>query len=220
LTDECLRETSEALDCTRKELGRQLNLAENMYDKARILIREFREQARRDIEYIEMVVDNLRHEVARYLWKLSGRELSPALTRRLFVYTAMVDDIERIADHAVVISRIAKKRHLLNVQFSPQGWIELNEISDLVRQNLESARMLLAGFDTPSVQSIFRNEEEIDAKVKEAKEKHLERFHQRVCKADAGPLFLELLLSLERVSDHCENIAEYSVELNNLSRDN
>ncbi|HAR96571.1 MAG TPA: hypothetical protein DCR97_11515 [Deltaproteobacteria bacterium] len=220
LTQECLRETGEALECTRKELGRQLNLAETMYDKARILIREFREQVRRDIEYIEMVVDNLRHEVARYLWELSGRELSPALTRKLFVYTAMVDDIERIADHAVVISRIAKKRHLLNVQFSPQGWIELNEISDLVGQNLESARMLVAGFDAHSVESIFRNEEAIDGKVKEVRERHLERFHRRVCKADAGPLFLELLLNLERVSDHCENIAEYSIELNNLPHDN
>jgi phosphate:Na+ symporter len=219
LTEECLRETSEALECTRKELGRQLHLAESMYDKAKVLMSEYRDQIRRDIEYVEMVVDNLRHEIAEYLWQLSNRDLSPVLTHRLFAYTAMVDDIERIADHAVVISRIAKKRHVLKAQFSPQGWSELTEISELVQQNLGSARMLVSGFDGNSVENIFRNEEQVDRKVKEARGRHLDRFHHRVCKADSGPLFLELLLNLERVSDHCENIAEYSVELNDIARE-
>jgi phosphate:Na+ symporter len=185
-----------------------------MYDKSRLVIREFRERVRQDVEYIEMVVDNLRHEVARYLWRLSNSELSPSLSHRLFAYTAMVDDVERIGDHAVVISRIAKKMHVLHVEFSNEGWLELTEICDLVKQNLESARQLISsGFEAAIVESVFVKEDEIDGKVKEAREKHLERFHKRVCRDEAGPLFLELLLNLERVSDHCQNIAEYSAEL-------
>lgn len=216
LNEKCLNEPFEALECTRKELSRQLDLAESMYDKGRMLVHEFREQPQRDIEYVEMVVDNLKHEVARYLWELSRKELSPALTHRLFAYTAIADDIERIADHAVVISRIAKKKHVLNMEFSSQGWTELTEIAELIKQNLGSARRLIAGFDGGVAQSIFEKEEEIDVKVKQARERHLDRFHKRVCKAEAGPLFLELLLNLERISDHCENIAEYSVELDTL----
>jgi phosphate:Na+ symporter len=219
LNEECLNEVSEALECTHKELGRQLHLAESMYDKGWLLVRDFREQVRRDVEYIEMVVDNLRHEVARYLWRLSNRELSPILSRRLFAYTAMVDDIERIADHAVVISRIAKKRNLLKVEFSTQGWLELTEIFELVKQNLTSARKLVFDFEAAVAESVFSIEEQIDVKVKEARERHLERFHKRVCKVDAGPLFLELLLNLERVSDHCQNIAEYSAEIRAISED-
>lgn len=218
LDEDCLEEEYEALECTRKELARQLDLADGMYDKSRQLIREFREQIKRDVEYMEMVVDNLRREVARYLWQLSNRELRPALTQRLFAYTAMVDDIERIADHAVVISRIAKKKHFLKIEFSLEGWLDITDISELIRQNLESARKLVSGFDEGAAETIFRNEEQVDLKVKEARERHLDRFHKRVCKAEAGPLFLELLLNLERVSDHCENIAEYSTELNGVPR--
>lgn len=219
LTEECLAEPSMALECTRKELCRQLRLAESMYDKGRHLIQDFREQVRRDVNYVEMVVDNLRHEVARYLWRLSNNELSPALTHRMFAYTAMVDDIERIADHVVVISRIAKKKHLLNVDFSPQGWVEVTEIADLVKDNLESAMRLMCGFDRTVVESVFEKEDKIDVKVKEARERHLERFHKRVCRVEAGPLFLELLLNLERISDHCQNIAEYAVELGAINQD-
>lgn len=219
LTDECLSEPGLALECTRKELCRQLRLAESMYDKGRHLIQDYRDQMRRDVDYIEMVVDNLRHEVARYLWQLSNRELSPVLSHKMFAYTAMVDDIERIADHGVVISKIAKKKHLLRVDFSLQGWQELTEIAQLVKENLQSAMELICGFDGTVVKSVFDKEEEIDVKVKEARERHLERFHKRVCKAEAGPLFLELLLNLERISDHCQNIAEYTAELDSVNPD-
>ena len=63
------------------------------------------------------------------------------------------------------------------------------------------------------IRSVFDREEEIDLKVKEATERHLERFHKGKCQPAVGPIFLEILLNLERISDHCENIAEYSEDL-------
>ncbi len=60
---------------------------------------------------------------------------------------------------------------------------------------------------------IGQREERIDEAVKQAREAHLVRFHQGVCQAEAGPIFLEMLIHLERISDHCQNIADDAADL-------
>jgi phosphate:Na+ symporter len=76
----------------------------------------------------------------------------------------------------------------------------------------DAARILEAR-DEFIVEKIMWREETVDLKVKEARERHLERFHRRICRAESGPIFLETLINLERISDHCMNIAEYVKEL-------
>ncbi len=57
----------------------------------------------------------------------------------------------------------------------------------------------------------------MDIKVKDSREKHIRRFHKRQCRAEAGPFFVELLIHLERISDHCNNIAEYVADIKEKS---
>jgi phosphate:Na+ symporter len=89
----------------------------------------------------------------------------------------------------------------------------MDEIMALVKQNLEDAASLVRQRDEKKIRMVFEREEAVDEKVKESRERHLERFHKRVCEAEAGPIFLELLINLERISDHCQNIAEYVEDL-------
>jgi phosphate:Na+ symporter len=84
----------------------------------------------------------------------------------------------------------------------------------LVLANVEDAAFLVTQRDDSKIQKVFWREETIDVKVREARERHLERFHKRISKAEASPIFLEMLINLERISDHCQNIAEYAKELN------
>ncbi len=51
----------------------------------------------------------------------------------------------------------------------------------------------------------------------DAREKHLERFYKRLCHAEAGPVFIEMLVNLERISDHCQNIAEYVAGIQSIA---
>ncbi len=67
--------------------------------------------------------------------------------------------------------------------------------------------------DNEKINGIIRREEEIDIEVKEARDNHLKRFHNRLCQAEAGPIFVEMLIHLERISDHCNNIAEYILDI-------
>ncbi|MBN2123891.1 MAG: Na/Pi cotransporter family protein, partial [Deltaproteobacteria bacterium] len=160
-----------------------------------------------------MVVDHLRRQILHYLWKLSSLELAESQTRRLFLYTATADDIESIGDHAINIVELARSKHHRNIEFSALGEAELKEIEALVFDNLRMAKLLLDHPDFDLVRMITEQEALIDVKTKEAHENHLIRFYNRVCQAEAGPVFIEYLIQLERVSDHCQNIADYATDM-------
>ena len=99
------------------------------------------------------------------------------------------------------------------IAFSRFAYEELRVIAQLIAENLRDASALIEGRDAKIIESIGRREEEIDVKVKEARERHLVRFHQRICPAEAGPIYVEMLIHLERISDHCQNIAEAVADL-------
>jgi phosphate:Na+ symporter len=102
----------------------------------------------------------------------------------------------------------------METEFSEVARNELAEIEKLVAENLKDTVSLVEKRDEEKIRKIFDREEEIDHKVRNVTENHLKRFYKRICKAEAGPFFLEIVLNLERISDHCENIAEYVEEMN------
>ena len=188
-------------------------LAQKMFTKTISLIQDFRERDRNDINYIELVVDNLQREIGDYLYKISKGPVSPEMFKRLFLFSSMVDDIERIADHAVNISELSERKHQREIEFSETAGKDLKVIEDLVAKNIEDAVSLIDRDDRETIKEIIRREQEVNLEVKEARERHLERYYEKLCNAEAGPIFVEMLMNLERISDHCENIAEYFQDL-------
>ena len=188
-------------------------LVQRMCESSINLISHFSEGRARDIRYIELVVDNLRRELNRYLMKISRGGLSVDLSRKLFAYSGISDDIERIGNHAVYVVGLARVRHKGDIEFTRWAFAEIEEIAELINRNMEDAVSLLDGINGELISRIFSREDRIDRLVREARKRHQERFHTGTCQPEAGPIFVEMLLRLERMSDHCENIAEYARDL-------
>jgi len=148
----------------------------------------------------------------RYLDEVSRLQLSKEETEKLFVYAAMVDDIERIGDHVTNIAHLAEYEKRDRVYLSKDAEKEIEEIQGLVAENIKDARSLILNKSEHKIKAIFDREKVIDELVKQAKENHLDRFYKGICLAMAGAIFIDLLVNFERISDHCMNIAEYYVE--------
>ncbi len=215
LQERLLDNPGAALDGVHRELERSIALAQRVYRLAIPLREAYGEEIRRKVLYVEMVIDHLRREIVAYLRRLSCRPLSPLLSRDLFVYTAIADDIERMSDHIVGLVDLSRTKALGQIGFSRAAEEELEEIERLVGLNLDDAVTLVcspAGGQARRA-DVTRREEEIDVAVRQARDRHLVRFHEGLCRAEAGPVFLEMLIHLERISDHCQNIADYMGEL-------
>jgi len=207
-----------ALDNVHRELQRQTNLVQQIYLKSIKMIAGYKEAEGKSLFYVEMVVKNIRKETVRYLRKISAQNLSELFSKQIFAYTAMANDIERIGTHALCINKLAFQKADRRIIFSFPGERELDEIIDLVSDNLEDAISMIKKPDIHKNREVVDREERIDVKVKESRDKHLERFHKRLCDPDAGPIFVEMLLHLERISDLCNNISEYMCDIqDNLS---
>jgi phosphate:Na+ symporter len=204
-----LADPVKALDHVSKELRRQMKLAEIMFQRATALMLCYRRGGERDISYVEMVVANLRGQIVKFLWLVSGGRLSTLLSRKIFAYTAMAGDIQSIGNHVAAIGILVAQQAQGGVKFSIYGEDDLREVLELVRANLTDASGLMDHFNVEKVKDVFRREEEVDVRVKEALENHLKRFHERQCTPQAGPIFVEMLGHLERISDLCNNIAEH-----------
>ena len=124
-------------------------------------------------------------------------------------YTAMAGDIQSIGNHVAAIGTLVAQQAWGNTKFSIYGEDDLREILELVKRNFTDASCLMDQFNVETVKDVFGREETIDVRVKEALENHLKRFHQRECTPEAGPIFVEMLGHLERISDLCNNIAEH-----------
>jgi len=203
--------SKKAFGAVVKELDREMLLASRNYNEVIKLIPKFNKASKRSIFYIDLVIDNLQKEIMHYLDGISRLQLSKSDTAKLFCYSSMVDDIERIGDHATNLAHLAEYRKMRKVYFSAEAEKEVEMIQGLVAENLKDARFLITRKSKSKIKTIFEREKVIDEVIGQARENHLNRFYKGVCLAAAGPIFNDMLINFERISDHCVNIAEYDI---------
>ncbi len=202
-----------ALHDVYNEIRRQIYLVQKMYRTSITMIVNYQPGREKDLFYIDMVVNNIRLEINRFLWKISAQNLLEKHSKQVFAYTAMANDIESIGSHVLCISKLAAEKARRGIKFSECGENELAEIIDLVSYNFDDTVSIIDDPNEKKNMDVILREEEIDIKVKESRDNHLERFHKRLCDPEAGPIFVEILLHLERISDLCNNIAEYMCDI-------
>lgn len=209
LDKKSLADAALALKNVLKEMRRQAKLAQIMFVKTIPLMNCYHLGQGRDVAYIELIVNNLREQIVRFLLKVSGRTLTKENSRQILAYTAMANDIMSIGNHVQAINVLCKQKAVSKIKFSDCGEKEMRNIVSLVGRNLDDAVDLLHQFDMDKVKDAISREEDVDVQVREALDSHLRRFHFGQCSAQAGPVFVEALGHLERISDLCNNIVEY-----------
>ncbi len=165
------------------------------------------------VERLESQVDTYEDKLGTYLVKVNRQELSPAQNKEISKFLHCISDIERISDHAMNVGEVAREIAEKKVTFSREAMRELNALIAAVEEIVDLAVSAFEGENVKEAYRVEPLEEMIDMLCDELKLHHVNRVQAGECTLDQGFVFNDLITDLERVADHCSNIAVAMIEL-------
>ena len=142
-----------------------------------------------------------------YLVYLSAQALSQQDSRRVGKMQHAIGDFERLGDHAVNLVKAGKELEIKSLFFSEEARRELGVLSEAVREILQLTTDCYITTDHEMAHRVEPLEQVIDELKEKLRTHHILRMQQGQCGMEAGFVWSDLLTDLERVSDHCSNIA-------------
>lgn len=171
------------------------------------LLWNYTEDGAKKVGELENLVDQYEDELGTYLVKLSRQNLSVHDSHTLSIVLHCIGDFERISDHAINIMEAAQEMHDKKLIFSPKAEEELKVFSRAVQDIVEKAYAVFRDQDEKLAQKVEPLEAVVDELNQEVKKRHIRRLREGKCTIELGFILSDITTSLERVADHCSNIA-------------
>ena len=190
-----------------KELDRMGSLANENLNRAMNALITLDQDEINEVYEVEKNIDFLSHAITNYLVKINQTTLPIEDLKSIGALFHVVNDIERIGDHAENIVDAAVQREKTGVGFSKAAQRELGEMIDMVNTVLRFSFEMFVKSTEEHVEDIRNLEEAIDEKEKELQQRHIERLSNNECTPEAGAMFSDIVSGLERGADHATNIA-------------
>ena len=190
-----------------KELKRMATLASDNLNRAMNALITLDEEDIDTVYTVEKNINFLNHSITNYLVKINQTTLPIEDQKSIGALFHIVNDIERIGDHAENVADAAKRRKETGVSFSKEAQHELGEMLDMVNTIIRfSVEMFSTGTDELA-EDVRQLEDAIDEKEREIQKSHIQRMTKNLCTPEAGMIFSDIVSGLERVADHATNIA-------------
>ena len=199
---ECHRLTNEMAEHARDSLTKAIGL-----------ISSYKAETTQYIRENEELIDKYEDKLGTYLVRLSNNELSENLSHSIARMLHSIGDFERIGDHALNICKVAEEMHNKNIHFSDEAKKEISVITNAVTEILNMTVDSFINDDIELASHVEPLEQVIDTLNKKLKARHVARLQSGECTIELGFVFTDLLTNYERVSDHCSNVAVYTMQL-------
>ena len=188
-------------------------LSEKALGKAFGLFGSFDEKTYDEIEKLEDAVDKYEDAAGTYLVKLSASNLTPENGREVTKLLHCIGDFERLSDHAVNIAKSLQEMSDKKLSFSEKATAEIRIMMNAVSEITTLAHDCFVSGDLEKAYLVEPLEQVIDYLKDEIKKGHIQRLQKDECTIEMGFILSDLVTNLERVSDHCSNIAGCVIEL-------
>ncbi len=157
----------------------------------------------------EPVIDFTNGALTRFLIKLSADvEASDELV--IGSYFHVLNDLERIGDHAENFYEIAAEMAGKKIAFSPNGQADMKKMRNNVMQMLAISKEAFDSLNTEGLAELSALEDQIDGMKKEYTAAHFARLAEGHCSMEVSPYYSSAIAGLERVADHLVNVG-YSI---------
>ena len=177
------------------------------------IVGNFNSETLDEIRQKESLIDKYEDKLGTYLVRISNNELGRDDSHRIARMLHSIGDFERIGDHALNICKLAEELHTKGIKFSESALKETSVITDAVTEIVNITFDSFMNDDTDIACRVEPLEQVIDNLKKQLKSMHISRLQNNECTIELGFIFTDLLSNYERVSDHCSNIAVYTMQL-------
>lgn len=171
------------------------------------MLKQYNPRVAEVINKNEIIIDKYQDTLESFLQKLSGRELSDEDSNKISQLILSISDFEKIADHAIHILNIATKMHRKEWKLSPETIEELKHVVNAVKDVFDLTVNAFVGHDINMAYHVEPLEQVVDDIAYTAKKNHIKRVKKDKSHIKRGFVYAEILNDLERISDHCSNIA-------------
>lgn len=206
-----------AIDTARKATVEMANTAKEAISLAISALDSPDPKLAAKIRELETRGDRDEDEIGSYLLKIASQDLTPYDSREVTKLLHSIGDLERLSDHAVNILESAEEMAEKKLTFSDTARAEIGIMIDAVTEIVELAVKSYDTGDTELARTVEPLEEVIDKLQSDVRISHIGRLKDGECTVELGFVLSDLLTNLERISDHCSNIAGCVVEISHSS---
>lgn len=192
-----------------------LNMAQTAMENFSIstkLLMNFDSKLEKKLQENERFLDKAETSLCEYLVKITGCSLSEQETLLATELMHNVGDFERIGDYCINIADVAEYNSSNGVTFSEKGKKELKTMFDAIQSIIGLTISAITDEDIITAHKVEPLEEVIDSLKETLTTRHVNRLQKGSCNVTAGISFVELITNLERISDHCSNIAVHLIQ--------
>lgn len=156
----------------------------------------------------EKNIDNLTKAITAYLVKLCNSNLTKQENTNATGMFHIVNDMERIGDHAENIIEMTQQMIADDLELSKKGIDDLKKMAEESLKSVRNCIIALSDNDIDFAEKVIKEEERVDNLEKQIRGEHMQRLTSGECNPRVGVIFLDALTNLERVSDHALNVAQ------------
>ena len=202
-----------AIEQSREVLYSMAEKSERNLSRAIALLKNYSDAEYQVAQEKEEIIDSYEDKLGSYLVKITALDLTAPQSREVSKFLHTIGDYERIADHAVNISHVAKEIHDKKLVFSHEAYHELDVLAAAVEEIVSLSVKAFEGGAIKDAHRVEPLEETIDLLCDELKLRHINRVQNGNCTLNQGFVFSDLITNYERIADHCSNIAVALIEL-------
>ena len=196
-----------ALSQAKSSLLDMADTSKQAMDNAIKTINNYSDKAYEKVCKIEDKNDHYEDTIGTYLVELSSKNtLNETESKEVSKMLKVIDDLERLADHAINIAQDSKELRTQNLSLSEEAIKELDKMTGAVNEIVDLAIKAFKENNLEIALKIAPLEEVIDGLKESLRANHIDRVKKGECSIETGFIWTDLIINLERVGDHCNDI--------------
>ena len=204
-----------ALTQASKEVLSMGKLVEKQFVTAEDALINNDEELAMEVFDMEKRINDLNRGILEFLVKVNKASLTNSEKDVVSTIMNVINDIERVGDHADNIGELAIYNVENDVSFSDRAKNELKEMFGLAHDMYKTSLLSFKTANYEIALEVLKKENTLNKMEKEHRKNHIGRLNENICLPQSGIIFLDCISNLERVGDHSTNMAQLIINVVN-----